>query len=349
MEAVLFSADEALTTDVLRLAAAAGIAPAVVKDLGSLMRVWSTAPAVLVGTDVAAGLAALSPQRRARTHLVGHGPLPDRVFRAAVAIGAESVAELPVSDAWLVEMLTDVADGAARPGEVVGVIGGSGGAGASIFAAALASAATSAGSVLLVDADPLGAGLDQILGMEGAEGIRWDALMHSTGRLSARSLRETLPEHEGVAVLTWPAQRSGPLEAFAMREVLSAGARGFDHVLLDLPRHPDPVTDEAITRCDRLILVSTLTLPAVSAAGRLAMRLPEAVPRHLVTRGRHSGITPEEVSRLLGTPLLVAMGDQRGLDESVNLGAGPTRGRRGPLARAAREAMDALAARLVAA
>ena len=219
------------------------------------------------------------------------------------------------------------------------MIGGSGGAGASVFAAALASAATAAGSVLLVDADPLGAGVDQILGMEGG-GVRWDALMHATGRLSARSLRETLPQHDGVAVLTWPAQRTGALEAFAVREVLSAGARGFDYVLLDLPRHPDPVTDEAITRCDRLILVSTLTLPAVSAAGRLAMRLPEAVPRHLVTRGRHSGITPEEVSRLLSTPLLAAMSDQRGLDESINLGAGPVRGRRGPLARAAREAMD---------
>ena len=116
MEAVLFSADDALVTDVLRLAAAAGIAPRRGRGIvGSLMRVWSTAPAVLVGADVAADLVTLSPPRRARTHLVGHGPLPDQVFRTAVAVGAESVAELPLSDSWLVEMLTDVADGAAAP------------------------------------------------------------------------------------------------------------------------------------------------------------------------------------------------------------------------------------------
>jgi hypothetical protein len=36
-------------------------------------------------------------------------------------------------------------------------------------------------------------------------------------------------------------------------------------------------------------------------------------------------------------PVLATMGDQRGLDEAINLGAGPLRSARGPLARAARK------------
>jgi hypothetical protein len=41
-------------------------------------------------------------------------------------------------------------------------------------------------------------------------------------------------------------------------------------------------------------------------------------------------------------PLLATMSDQRGLDESINLGAGPARSRRGALARAARTGVSRL-------
>ena len=140
-----------------------------------------------------------------------------------------------------------------------------------------------------------------------------------------------------LSVLTWPTDRPASLQAFAMREVLSAGRRGFETVVVDLPRHRDAVVEETITRCDHVVLVSTLTVPGVTSAARVAARLPEYTPeRHLVTRGSRGGVTPESVGRLLRMPLLASMGDQRGLDEAINLGAGPARSRRGTLARAAR-------------
>jgi hypothetical protein len=75
----------------------------------------------------------------------------------------------------------------------------------------------------------------------------------------------------------------------------------------------------------------------------VAHRLPESTPaRHLVTRGSRGGVAPESVSRLLRIPLAAAMGDQRGLDEAINLGAGPARSRRGTLARAARSVSTSL-------
>jgi len=72
-------------------------------------------------------------------------------------------------------------------------------------------------------------------------------------------------------------------------------------------------------------------------------RLPAGVPAHLVTRGAGNA-SPAEASTVLDVPLLVAMSDQRGLDEAVNLGAGPLRSRRGALARAARASLAELAA-----
>lgn len=340
---LVISADPLLCADVQRLSAAAGVVPELAADPVAALRAWSTAPLVLVGADAAADLAAVCPPRRSRVFVVGRSPLGDALFREALGVGAEAVGGLPESESWLVELLTDVGDGGADPGVTIGVLGGSGGAGATVFAAALAQTAAERGPTLLVDADPIGAGVDRVLGLESTDGIRWDSMLQTTGRLSSRSLREALPRAGRLSVLTWPNDRPSSLQAFAVREVLSAGRRGFATVVVDLPRHPDPVVEEAVTRCDHVVLVSTLTVPGVTSAARVAARLPEHAPRrHLVTRGSRAGVTPESVSRLLRIPLLVAMADQRGLDEAVDLGAGPARSRRGALARAARACLPVL-------
>lgn len=330
--------DERLLTDLVRLAAAAGVTPEVARDTAPALRRWSSAPVVLVGADRAADLARSRPPRRPRVHVLGLGALPDELFRHALAVGAESVAALPTSESWLVELLTDVGDGGGSPGITVGVVGGAGGVGTTVFAAALAQVCAREGDTLVVDADVLGAGIDRVLGLEQVDGVRWDALMQATGRLSARSLRDALPRRDSLSVLTWPVDRTSTLQAFAMREALSAARRGFATVVVDVPRHPDPVVDEILARCDRVLLVSTLTVPAVSAAARVARRLPSAPGPGLVLRGAGAGVAPREVSRLLGLPVVATMGDQRGLDEAISLGVGPLRSRRGTLARAARQA-----------
>ena len=341
---LLVSADPVLVDDVLRLAAAAGVAPHVVGDPVAALRAWGSAAVVLVGVDLAAAMAAAQPRRRAHVQVVGRGSVPHEAFRDALHLGAESVADLPRSEAWLTELLTDAGDGGSSAGVTVAVVGGCGGSGASVFAAALARSATSYGTALLVDADPLGAGLDRVLGLETAGGVRWDAMMQATGRLSARSLREALPGADGLSVLTWPVDRLPGVPAFAMREVLSAGRRGFDWVVVDLPRRADGVGEEVLARCDHIVVVTTLTVAAVAAATRVVQRLPSGVPAHLVTRGGGGNASPGEVSAVLKLPLLAAMADQRGLDEAMNLGAGPLHARRGALARAARQSLGVLTA-----
>ena len=332
--------DQSLLDELLRLSAAAGITPDVARDGGAALRGWSGAPLVLLGADVAEEMARISPARRAGVHVVSWGAVPDDLFRVALAVGAESVAQLPRSEAWLTEALTDLGDPHPAAGLLVGVTGGSGGAGATTFACALGQLAARRGRAVVIDADPLGPGIDRVLGLEDRDGVRWDGLCQTTGRLSARSLREALPRREGLGALTWHAGSPSGLQAFAVREVLSAAQRGHDLVVADLPRSADPVVEEVTARCDRLLVVVVPTVAGVASAVRICSRHPDPTSVRLVLRG--SGVDAQAVARATGIPVLARMADQRGLAEAIDLGLGPVRSRRGALGRAATEVLDQL-------
>ncbi|WP_109507963.1 septum site-determining protein Ssd [Nocardioides speluncae] len=330
---LIITRDDTLLDELLRLGAAAGVVPDVAHDVGAALRGWSTAPLVLLGTDLLADAARLAVPRRERVHIVAWGTVPHEVFPLALAVGAENVAELPRSDTWVVDALTDLGDGDRPSALTVGVVGGSGGAGATTFACALAQRAASAGPALVIDTDPLGPGVDRVLGFEMVDGVRWDALQQTTGRLGARSLREAVPRRDRLGALTWSAGPQGTLQAFAVREALSAAQRGHDVVVLDLSRSLGPLVEELVARCDQLIVVAVPTVPGVASARRLCARLEAVAQPMLVLRGR--GIDPDEVAQVVGAPVLAAMPDQRGLAEAIDLGAGPVRSARGALGRAA--------------
>lgn len=343
---LLITRDETLLDELLRLAAAAGVTPVVAPGgLGGLAG-WAAAPLVLVGDDVASELAELRPMRRDGVHVVSWGSFPAEAMRVALALGAENVAELPQSGEWIVEQLTDLGEQRPRRAWTVGVVGGSGGAGASVLAAALGQVAAGSGPAVLVDADPLGPGLDRVLGMEERSGVRWDELCQTTGRLGATAFRECLPRRDGLGVLTWYAGRRGVLQPFAVREVLSAAQRGHETVVIDLPRAGDGVIDEVVARCDQVLVVALPTVHGLSSAARVVAGLPD-VGTTLVLRG--PGLDDADVARVVPVPVLVRMGDQRGLAESIDLGLGPVRSRRSPLARAAREVLTRAAATSTAA
>ncbi|HEU5038395.1 MAG TPA: septum site-determining protein Ssd [Nocardioides sp.] len=339
---LIVTRDQALLEELLRLAAAAGVRPDVATDGGAALRGWAAAPLVLVGADMAEDLARIAPARRPRVYVVAWGLVADQMFRIALAVGAESVAQLPRSEAWLTELLTDLGDDAGSPAEglMVGVIGGSGGAGATTFACALGQVGARRGRTLVVDADPFGPGIDRVLGLEERDGVRWDGLCDTTGRLSARALREALPRREDLGALSWRAGSPGTLQAFAAREVLSAARRGHDLVVVDLPRTPDALLDEIAARCDRLLVVVVPTVAGVASAVRTCARHRDPATVRLVLRGH--GVAAAQVARATGVPVLAMMPDQRGLAEAIDLGLGPVRSRRGALGRAATEVLDQL-------
>lgn len=340
---LIVTADEALLDELLRLAAAAGVTPEAAPDAGLALRSWSAAPLVLVGADQATGVARVGPPRRGGVLLVAWQGLSADGLRLALRIGAQEVVELPTAERWLVERLTDLDDASVAGGLVIGVAAGSGGAGASTFACALGQLAARSGPALVVDADPWGPGLDRLLGLEDRDGVRWGDLDLAEGRLSARSLRDAVPRRDGLGVLTWGPADADPPSPPAMREVLSAGRRGHRVVVVDLPRPTDPLTPELVARCDELVVVSRATVLGLAGAARWCAGHP-AASRHVVVRGRR--VLEDDVAAATGCSSVVVMGDQRRLDERVDLGLGPWPGPRGPLHRAARDVLDAASTRL---
>ncbi|HEX2299834.1 MAG TPA: septum site-determining protein Ssd, partial [Pseudonocardiaceae bacterium] len=169
----------ALADEVLRIAAAAGCEPAWIADpladRAALREQWNTAPLLLLDVQAATSAAGAALSRRDRVVVVVVAAGSDsEIWRRAVAVGAEHVAVLPEAEAWLVGALADAVEAPAEPGRVLAVVGGRGGAGASVLAAAVAVTAGTAGHrALLVDCDVLGGGLDLAVGAERTGGLRW--------------------------------------------------------------------------------------------------------------------------------------------------------------------------------
>ncbi|QIX28236.1 septum site determining protein [Nocardioides sp. JQ2195] len=340
---LILTRDAILLDELQRLAAAAGVMPEVTGDPVDALRSWAGASVVIVGVDLADEVAAIEPPRRVGVHLVGWGRLPDEVFRTALALGAENAAELPRSESWVLEVLADSSERFDSTGVTIGVIGGSGGAGATTFACALAQTAARDWATCLLDIDPLGPGVDQVLGMERDEGIRWDALQQTTGRLGARALRDALPRRGRLGVLTFGcggADVPETLQPFAARAAVAAATRGHQLVVLDLPRSGGGLTEELMARCQALVVVTRANLPGLSSAARFVARASQSGPLSLVIRG--SGLDAAEAHRIVGAPVVAAMPDQRGLDEAIDLGQGPVKSRRGVLSRAARSVLEVL-------
>lgn len=337
MQPLLLSRDPALLDEVARLAAAAGASPQVVGRPLAALPSWASAPVVLVGADLVEEVAGAAPPPRSGVHVVGWSA-PDGVFRAALAIGADAVVELPDDAERLVELLTDVGESPAR-GEVIGVVGGAGGVGATTLACALAQVGAWSGPALVLDTDQLGPGVDQLLGLESVAGVRWDDLSGSAGRLGSRSLREAVPSRAGLGVLTWRGARADPPEPALLREALSAARRGHELVVVDLARHGGERTVELAARCDRLLVVTPATVAGAAATARLLGLLGDGAGRGLVVRDGTVGWA--DLERATGVPVVGTAPRQRGLAEAFDLGLGPVRHRRVPLARAARSLLAA--------
>jgi secretion/DNA translocation related CpaE-like protein len=311
------------------------------RDETAALAAWSSAPLVLVGADLAKPFSRVGPPRRAGVHVVGCDGVPDDVFRTALALGAENVAELPRSAGWLTELLADIGDSSPTGSMTIGVIGGSGGAGASTFACALGQVAARSGPAVVIDTDPLGPGADRVLGLDDHDGIRWDALCQTTGRFSGRSLRDSLPRRDQLGVLTWHPGPQGSLQAFAVRNALAAAQRGHHTVVVDLPRMVDPLVEELVARCERVFVLTVPTVAGLASAARLCARFRDPSPLRLVVRGEH--VSADVVARLTTVPVAAQMPDQRGLEECLDLGLGPVRSRRGPLGRTASALLDDVA------
>ncbi|MET8423089.1 septum site-determining protein Ssd [Nocardia sp. NPDC004860] len=165
---------------------------------------WTNASVIIVDTAAAHSCASAAHPRRPGILLVTDGEPGLLDWQAATAAGAEQVLPLPAAADALIAAFA--AHDRRRPGDgaVLAVAGAGAGSGASVLAAAVA--LTAAGRfrdrTLLVDCAPYGGGLDLLLGLERAPGLRWPDLTIEHGRVSAPALHEALPATAGLAVLS---------------------------------------------------------------------------------------------------------------------------------------------------
>lgn len=220
-----------------------------------------------------------------------------------------------------------------RRARVVGVVGARGGVGASSLAAVLARAAAG-GSVrtALVDLDPVGAGLDLLLGVEDCAGVRWADLAEPAGEYDSAELAAALPSWRDVRVLS--ADWRGGVQAPGGSAVLEALWADLDAVVLDIARHHGWY--QWANLCDLMVLLSGCDV--MSAAGvQASRRALGTCPVHLVVRGpAPGGLTAAEIAQACDLPLTAQMRPERSLSASVERGVAPGDHSRGPLMRTGR-------------
>lgn len=333
---LILTEDEEILDDLLRLCAAAGAEAEVVPGAAAA-GLWERAPLVLVGDDhgAARGRGA-RPGRRSGVLLIGRDLDDHTIWERGVALGAEQVLHLPPDEAWLAERIADAVDAPGPPALTVGVFGGRGGAGASALSCALAvSAARQGRRAVLIDGDPLGGGLDVLLGGERVPGPRWPAFAAAEGRLSGAALQQSLPRLHGLSLLSWDREGTARLPAEAMRSVLAAARRGGGVVTIDLPRAVDEAVAEALTRLDLGLLVVPGELRALAAARQVIATAGTLVrDLRMVARAPAArGLAAKESARLLGLPLAGELPEEPGLAEASDRGEPPGADARGPLAR----------------
>lgn len=328
---MLVTADADLIEALLRLAAAADTPLAVMSTIGEVRGQWARSSLVLVGIDQVDALIAAGVPRRIGVHMVqlesAHqlGDLRDdsSVWRRAVELGVETVVTLPAQERLMLDRLIDTLDGTGIPTPVIAVVGGCGGAGASTLAAGLAAlmAQQLPAGCLLVDADPIGGGLELLCEAEKVPGLRWGELLATRGRVSADALRHAVPVIDGVCVVSHD-RTPRSVHPEALDAVVAAGPRGFGLTVIDVGRgclfgdagsRSALAASSALARATLTVVVVPADLFALAATDSLlrASRSNMGEIGLVVRHRRNSDLDSDDVARALGLPLMAQMSDAR--------------------------------------
>jgi secretion/DNA translocation related CpaE-like protein len=324
-----------LLDDLLRLSDAAGVTIDVVADGNLARRYWADAPLVVVGSGaVRSCVAAALPPRR---NVILIGDMDDGgIWDLATAVGAEHMIFLPEAEAWLVELFACAADPNRRHATVVGVVGGRGGAGATCLAVAVALAGMRRGlRTVLVDADPLGGGIDLALGVEYRRGPRWRDVAAAGGWTPHRLLSDALPNVDELTVLSWNRDGALFIPPSAMSMLLATARCGSDLIVVDLPRSLEESAVSALGMCQTVLLVVPAEVRASAAASRVREAAETFCPdiRVVVRVPGPGGLAPRAVAEAVGAPLWGVLRSENGLAQAMERGEPPGSRRRGPLAR----------------
>jgi secretion/DNA translocation related CpaE-like protein len=195
---------------------------------------------------------------------------------------------------------------------------------------------------MLVDLDPWAGGIDLLVGAETAPGVRWPDLALQGGRLAWSAVRDALPRHRGLSLLSGT-RRGYELDGGAVQAVLDAGRRGGATVVCDVARRMTDAVETVLETADLVVVVSPCNVRACAATATVVPMLTAINPNiGLVVRGPSpGGLRADEVATIAEVPLLAAMKPHPRLAEQLEHG-GLRLGRRSGLAAAARRVLSVL-------
>lgn len=294
---------------------------------------WESSAFVLVGSDLAGECVEnLAPRRahlivvhvneQSATGVLTQPNFERDIWRHAVALGAENVLELPAANFWLVDALSQFVVPEAVEGlsgsNVISVIGGNGGAGASTFAVNLAAIAITQGMrSVVIDLDQFGGGIDLILGAEEIMGTRWPDIDPGAGRIAEDTLSAALPKVNGVSFLSQSRAASGEVAIEVIAAVVDAARRAFDLVVLDLPREQ--------SECNGLLIGQSLVTCVITRNHVRSIAASISVSQWVKKLGQQTRFVLISDSKGLGLPdVCGALGDP-GLTEIAFMPAMTTR------------------------
>jgi secretion/DNA translocation related CpaE-like protein len=320
---LLVTADSRIINIVKTVVDPMGIDVQVVTSPLIAREIWESSACVLVGSDLAGECVENLAPRRAHVIVVHIKEEPESgvltqpnferdIWRHAVALGAENVLELPAANFWLVDALSPFVIPESIKGlpgsNVISVIGGSGGAGASTFAANLAAIALTQGmSSVVIDFDQFGGGIDLLLGAEEMSGTRWPDIDPGAGRIAEDTLSAALPKVNGVSFLSQSRTASSEATGEVVAAVVDAARRAFDLVVLDLPREQ--------SECNGLLIGQSLVTCVITRNHVRAIAASISLSQWVKKCGNHSRFVVISDSKGLGLPdVCGALGDQ-GLTE----------------------------------
>lgn len=338
---LLVTGDPLLLDELLKVTAIAGVEPEVAADLVAARRLYTAAPLVILGPDVVPGEGEVQLPPRPGLIVASRVYNDETAWNLGYDLGAEHVIVLPLAQKWLAGRLRRAERRSESSGRVLTVIGGRGGAGASVLAAGLCVTAVRQGyRTLLVDADPLGGGADLLFGWEKEHGLRWGQLADTGGSLDSSTMVGALPNRGDLVLLSCDRgeeherEEVSALPADLMQSAIEAGRDDRDLVVVDLPRRFDDASECALRLADRAFLVVTPELRATAAAARVAgATLARRKELSVVVRQRkNSRANAARIAKTLDLPLAGGLRSEPRLVSALESGRPPASDTKGPLA-----------------
>ncbi|XRD21587.1 septum site-determining protein Ssd [Kocuria sp. KSNUG] len=239
---------------------------------------------------------------------------------------ASAVVVLPQAAAWLAELISRSVDAEVPRalGRVYGVVGATGGIGASTVASWLAGYFAAQGrETALVDGDPLGVGLDLVLGEEGTDGLRWPELNQFSGAVAADQLWAAMPRVETLRYLSWD-RRATHAETVPAAAVVAA-LRGAAAVqVVDLSRGD---LERQARWCDAVLVLTPRTVRGVLAAEHAVARCGAVPVLTALTGINVADLEPRVLADATGVPCAATIAFDARVPQHLDDGTVLRRGR----------------------